>query len=136
MNFKVPHCLCWCEKSSKNGKNLAKNEEKPCSTCTQPITQGHVQNPTFWKSLSITTLYITYYAWWWPRCLIFRWHDTQMSERLHKLKKWMDIKSSLPERWRGIYSKYLVVVRHKNLKNMVSNLGGGGIILSKCNFHI
>ena len=29
----------------KNGKNLTKNEEKPCSTFIQPITQGHFHNP-------------------------------------------------------------------------------------------
>ena len=31
----------------QNGKSLAKNEEKPCSTCIQPIIQGPLQNPNF-----------------------------------------------------------------------------------------
>ena len=40
------------EKSSNMPKNLAKNEERPCSTCLKPISPRHFLNskPMFWVS--------------------------------------------------------------------------------------
>ena len=35
---------------TKYAKNLAKNEEKPCSTCLKPISPWHFQNPETWVS--------------------------------------------------------------------------------------
>ena len=29
----------------ENSSNMSKNEEKPFTTCVQPITQGHFQKP-------------------------------------------------------------------------------------------
>ena len=44
------------------GKNLAKNEENPCSTFIQPITQVHFQNPEILLlQTQSTTNYLTTY---------------------------------------------------------------------------
>jgi hypothetical protein len=42
------------EKSSNNAKNLAKNEEKPRSSCLKPISSQHLQNPKHRHTRSVT----------------------------------------------------------------------------------
>ena len=83
MNFQSGvHRILKCLNISKMGKKW----RKTYLTCIQLIIQGNSKPETqlFWKpGLSLfSTLHTYYYARWWPRCLIFRWHDTQMSERL------------------------------------------------------
>ena len=45
ISFRVPFGKIHFWKTIKHAKKLAKNEEKPCSTCLKPISPRHFQNP-------------------------------------------------------------------------------------------